>query len=299
MVKDFGELRDMLRERKMPFVAVAAAHDKAVIETVKLAAGEKIAHFVLVGDKIKIEGICEEIGCKIPQIIDEKDDIRAVARCVTLIKEGQADVLMKGLLTSSQFLKGILNKEEGLEYSGRLCHLAAFQIVGGERLAFFADGGMNMYPSLEQKVEILNLSVSAIKKIGYENVNVGVLCASEVPNEKSKSSMDAFNMQKMWENGEIKGCTLEGPISFDVAFSLEAAKHKGIKSHISGKTDLYIVPDIDSGNLIGKALIYGGKAKMAGVILGCSVPIVMTSRAEDAEGKLNSILLACAVGGKK
>jgi phosphate butyryltransferase len=201
---------------------------------------------------------------------------------------------MKGLVNSSVFLKAVLNTTHGLREKDVLSHLAAFEIPGQNRLHFHSDGGMCTFPNLLQKLSITENALTALRAMGYACPKVAILSANETVNPQIPSTADAYTIQKMNESGQISGCIIEGPVAMDVALSKEAAAHKKINSRICGETDLFIVPNIEAGNLVGKTLVYAAKAKMAGVILGATVPVVMTSRSDNAEAKLNSLALACA-----
>ncbi|MEL7657108.1 MAG: phosphate acyltransferase [Bacillota bacterium] len=275
-------------------IAVAVAQDKEVILTAAEAYQAGIADFILVGDQEKIKEIAEDIDRSFEfNVIDEKDENEASLLAAELVRKGEADVLMKGLVNSSVFLKAVLNEERGLRSGKSLSHLAAFEIPGQPKLAFYTDGGMNTFPDYEMKKNIVTNALEALKKLGIEVPKVAVLTANETVNPKMPSTVDAAKLTEAGEAGELPPCMIEGPVALDIALSREAAAHKKIESKISGDVDLFIVPNIEAGNMIGKTLIYCANAKMAGVILGGRKPIVMTSRAENAEGKMNSIILAC------
>ncbi|NTV90032.1 MAG: phosphate butyryltransferase, partial [Clostridiales bacterium] len=179
-----------------------------------------------------------------------------------------------------------------------LCHFAAFEIPGEKKLAYHVDGGMNIAPNLEQKKQIIILAIEALKAMGIDKPNVAVLTANEQVNPKMSATTDAKALVDMYEAGEFPPCVMEGPIAMDVAASAEAAKHKGISSKITGNVDIFVVPTIEAGNMVGKTLVYYAKAKIAGVIIGATNPIVMTSRADTAEAKLASIALACSMAAR-
>ena len=293
--KSFSDLKNRIGQMEKRRISVAAAEDAEVIKTLKTVTELELADCILVGDKVKIERLMKEEGLIRAEIIHEPEPGKAALEAANLVRQGRADVLMKGLVNSSDFLKAVLDKEKGLKTGKTLSHLAVFEVPNYPKLQFHTDGGMNLYPDLITKKAIIDNSLEALRKIGVELPNVAVLTANEAVNPKMPSTVDAAELVKWNNNGEFLQCIMEGPISMDVALSREAALHKGIKSEISGETDLFVVPNIDAGNMIGKTLLYCANAKMAGVILGAKSPVVMTSRAENAEGKLNSIILACAV----
>lgn len=300
MYTNFLQIRNMLNTIKPAVIAVASAHDESVLETVYETYMQGIANSILIGNKETILNIIDKKKYNFPiDIIDEKDDKQAALIAAKLVGTGKADILMKGLVNSSDFLKAVLDESSGLKTGRLLSHLAAFEIPGITKLAFYSDGGINLFPDLNTKKEIVINSIIAMHSIGILNPYVAVLTANEVINPKMPATVDAAALVQMNIEGKLPRCTLEGPISMDVALSLEAAAHKGIRSFISGLVDLFIVPNIEAGNMIGKTLIYYAGAKMAGVVLGAKCPIVMTSRAENSEGKLNSIALACLINNTK
>lgn len=291
----FSEFKSRIGQLEKRIIAVAAAQDPEVIKTIKEMTEQGIAKAVLVGKQTEIEKIMKDENLRKTEIINVSDPIEAAGEAAYLVKQGKADVLMKGMVNSSDFLKAVLDHERGLKTGKTLSHLAVFEVPAYHKLQFHSDGGMNLYPDLMTKKAIIENSLEALEKIGLMSPKVAVLTANEVINPKMPSTVDAAELVNMSRKGEFLPCIMEGPIAMDVALSKEAAQHKGIMSEISGDTDLFIVPNIDAGNMIGKTLMYCADAKMAGVILGAKSPIVMTSRAENAEGKLNSIILACAV----
>ncbi len=298
MIENFEQMKALLQsaQQHRPVVCVAAAADRAIIEAVKALQEQDLAEAILTGDESRILRLCQEAGVrKIPPIIAAEGEEDAAQKAAALTGAGGAQVLMKGQVNSSVFLRAVLREENGLRSGGLLCHLAVFQLPDGKRLQFHTDGGMNLFPDLEKKRQILELSVAALHRLGIECPNVAALSANEIVNPKVPSSVDAAQLQALCQEGAISGCVVEGPVAMDVALSCEAAAHKGIQSRISGRTDLFLMPNIEAGNLVGKALMYCAGAKMAGVVLGAACPVVMTSRADGAEAKLNSLVLALAL----
>lgn len=296
MPEDFTKLRKYAYGASLPVISVAVAQDREVIRTVKAAIAEGLAEAILVGDREQIEKLIEEEDIAFPISIEHEDEPEAACnKAVQLIRAGKADMLMKGIINSSVFLKAVLEDEKKNGNGGFLSHMAAFQIPGFNKLLFFSDGGMNIAPDLDGKKGIVINGVRGLHQLGKSCPKVAVITANENVDPKIPASVDAAQLAKMWDDEIFPECILEGPVTMDVALSREAALQKGIKSKVAGETDLFIGPDIQTGNIVGKTLIYCAGAKMAGVILGASYPIVMTSRAEDAEGKLNSIVLAAAL----
>lgn len=296
MYGTYSEIVDKIKSRGQVIVSVAVAQDKEVLAAIKLAQDAGIARAILVGDAQLIKPMSVEMGLgSDTPIIHEPDTNKAALRAVSIVRNGQAQVLMKGLINSSDFLRAVLNKEEGLRTGRQLSHLAAFEVPGQKKIFFVTDGGMNIAPTLTEKVSILTNAMLALHAMGITNPHVAVVAANEVVNPKMPVTIDGETLAQMSLAGELPAGIVEGPIALDVAISPEAAGHKGIDSKISGSVDLILVPTIETGNILGKSLIYYAKSKMAGIVLGATHPIVMTSRAETPEGKLNSIALACLV----
>lgn len=296
---NYREIVAEIKKRSLVRISVAVAQDREVLAAIKLAQDAGIAEAILVGDASIITPMAKEAGVSDNTlIIHEPETEKAAVRAVSLVKNGQAQVLMKGLINSSDFLRSVLHKEAGLRTGRLLSHLGAFEIPGQEKLLFITDGGMNIAPTLLEKKKILINAMLALQAMGITEPKVALLTANEAVSEKMPATMDARSLVEMSMAGELPSGIVEGPIALDVAVSLEAAKHKGINSKIAGNVDLMVVPNIETGNALGKSLIYFAGSKMAGIVLGATHPIVMTSRSETPEGKMNSIALACLVNGK-
>jgi len=294
LYRNYAEILEKAKSNGPITISVAVAQDKDVLKAVKLAGDAGLANAILVGDKKLIDPMLEEVGLPLDTpVVDEPDIDKATLKAVSLVKRGEARVLMKGLVNSSDFLKAVLHPEEGLRTGRLLSHLAVFEVPGQEKLIFHTDGGMNIAPNLQQKKDILINAMLALNSMGITKPNVAVLTANEQVNPRMLATVDAQALAEMSEAGEFPPGVIEGPIALDVAVSPEAARHKRIESKISGKVDLMLMPNVETGNIAGKTLIYYAGAKMAGLVLGATNPIVMTSRAETARGKLNSIALAC------
>jgi phosphate butyryltransferase len=299
MIQNFQTVYSQLADRpKKPVVAVAAAQEKDVIKSVTEAAAAGLVDAILVGDRQKIEELLESGGFAPGfSIIDEPDEGKATSIAISLIKSGQADVLMKGLVNSSVFLRAVLAAEKEEKDDAVFSHMAAFELPGRARMMFFTDGGMIIAPDLSMKRRILENAIGTLRSMGLERPKIAALAANEQVNPKMPATTDAEALTKLAEEGVFGSCILEGPMSMDVALSREAADKKGIVSKISGEVDLFLMPSIEAGNIVAKAMVYCGNARMAGIILGASFPIVMTSRAESAQGKMDSIAMACLGSG--
>ncbi|MCL2492603.1 MAG: bifunctional enoyl-CoA hydratase/phosphate acetyltransferase [Clostridiales bacterium] len=297
MLENYKEIREGLQKGPGHRVAIAAAADAEVLEAVCMMLKEGFAEPILFGDAVKIAKLAETAGLDSAalRVVDEPDGAAAALRAAKSVRDGEAEVLMKGLVNTSDFLRAVLDGENGIRGESLLSHLAAFETPGCPRLIIQTDGGMNLYPTLDEKVGILKNAVEALHRLGVECPKVAALSANEAVNPKMVSSVDADALAKMNTAGEIEGCIVEGPVALDVALSADAAKRKKIESRIAGETDLFLVPNIDAGNIMGKTLVCCTHAKMAGVVLGAKAPIVLVSRSDNAESKLNSLALACAL----
>lgn len=299
MLRDFQEVLDKAKNCGQVIISVAVAQDRDVLKAVRLAHDSGLIKPILVGDATAIKPMLAEAGLPADTIIlDEKDDKKAALAAVELVHQGKAQILMKGLVNTSDFLKAVLDSKVGLRTGRLLSHLAAFEVPGEAKLIFHSDGGMNIAPSVEEKKEILMNAMLALHALGIEKPNVAVLTANECVSSKMPATIDAKRLTELAAEGTLPAGVVEGPISLDVAISPEAARHKGIVSKIAGQVDLFLMPNIETGNALSKSLIYYAKGKMAGIVLGAAHPIVLTSRAETPEGKLCSIALACLAASK-
>jgi len=219
-----------------------------------------------------------------------------VEKSVRMVSSGEADLLMKGLVKTSSLLKAVLDKEWGLRTGSLLSHLFLFEIPNLERRVIgISDGGMNTYPDLSAKAKIIENAVACYHKIGIPQPKIAALAAVEAVNPEMQATLDAAALAKMNERGQIRGCIVDGPLALDNAISEESARIKGINSPAAGNADMLLVPDIESGNFIGKVLLYMTGGKGAGVILGARKPIVLTSRFDSMQTKLLSIALGAVV----
>lgn len=294
MLKNFAEVVQKAKKLGGVTISVAAAQDKDVLQALKAAQDAGLAKAILVGDAGLIKPMLAEVGLAADtRVVDVPDVQQAALAAVSLVKAGKAQIFMKGLVNSGDFLKAVLNSEVGLRTGRLLSHLSAYEIPGEEKIVFHTDGGMNIAPNLDEKKDILANAMQALAALGNPMPNVAILAANEIVNPKMPVTVDAKELVDMQARGELFPGIIEGPIAMDVALSPEHAKHKGINSQVSGKVDLFMVPTIEAGNLLSKALIHYAKFKNAGVILGAMSPVVMVSRADSAEAKLHSIALAC------
>ena len=296
MIHDLTELITRAKERPKRRIAVAAAEDENVLKSLQSAMNEGIIIPILVGCRNKIEQIANHINFDLNEveIMDNSNvDVNSVAIAVELIRNGEADFLMKGLVQTGDLLRGVLDKEKGLPIERLLSHVALFQSPYYHKVFCVTDVAMNIAPDLEAKVKILNNAVSVFHQLRIENPKVAVAAAVEYVNPKMEATVHAAEIKKMNVDGEIKGCIVDGPLAVDIAFNKDAAVHKVIKGEVAGDCDIVLMPDIEAGNMVYKTLNFIGGAKSASIITGASVPIVLTSRSDDDKTKLLSIALAC------
>lgn len=297
VLKHLYELKDILVDKPTRRLVLAAAQDQTSLCSVISAARDGYIEPILVGDKEAIQNIAIQNNLDISgvRMIHEPDTDVAVEIAVKMVRSNQADILMKGKVGTSTLLKAVLNKEWGLRTGSLLSHIAIFEVGAYHKLISVTDVAMNIAPNLQDKIAIVNNSVACLNRLGIELPKVAVLGAVEMVSENMQATLDAALLSKMNQRDQIKHCIIDGPLAFDNAISLDSANHKGIRSDVAGDTDLLLMPDIEVGNVLYKSLVFFAHAKVAAVILGAMVPIVLTSRSDSDQAKYDSILLAAAV----
>ncbi|WP_027206675.1 phosphate butyryltransferase [Butyrivibrio fibrisolvens] len=299
MSKSFDDILSKLKTTGKKKLAVAYAQDEHVLEAVELAHQKGIVDAVLVGDAEKIVEIAKSLNMNLDEyeVIDVKDMQEAATCAVKLVHDGKADIYMKGSLDSKTFLKSVLNKEVGLRTGQTLSHVCVFEIPGIDRLLFLTDVAFLPYPTLEDKKQIIEYTVNVARACGVDMPKVAPLAAVEVVNPKMPVTVEADELTKACEAGEIKNCIVDGPLSMDLAIDPEAAKFKpGAESRkIVGDADILLFPDIHAGNLTYKTIVRLAKVKNGNILLGTKAPVILTSRSDSVDVKLNSIALAAVV----
>lgn len=299
MIRDLNELIRKAKEKPARTMAVAAAEDEHVLKAVRDAVNERVIIPLLIGDKAKVEQVAKSIGFDLNgiELIDNREGGAVSARlAVAKVKRGEADLVMKGFVSTADLLKAVLDKETGLRAGRLLSHVAFFQSPYYHKVFGVTDAAMNIAPDLEAKIQIIQNAVNACHGIGVENPKVAVVAAVETVNSKMEATVHAARLRKMNRNGVLTRCIVDGPFAIDIAVNREAANHKGIESEVAGDCDMILVPDIEAGNMLYKALNFLGGAVSAAVVLGASAPIVLTSRSDDERSKLLSIALAACIG---
>ncbi|MDE7403795.1 MAG: phosphate butyryltransferase, partial [Lachnospiraceae bacterium] len=274
------------------------AQDSAVLEAVKAAKERKIADAILVGNEKEIRDIAASLNMDLSgfEIINVEDTTEAALTAVKLVHDGKADMYMKGLIDTKGFLKSVLDKEVGLRTGKPLSHVCVFEIEGIDHLLFLTDVAFIPYPTLEDKVNIINNTLEITSACGIENPKVAPLAAVEVINPKMPATVEAGELTQMNKDGKITGCIVDGPLSLDLAIDPEAAKHKGATDRaIQGDADILLFPDIHAGNLVYKCLVHTAKVVNGNILTGTKAPVILTSRSDDFETKVNSIALGAVV----
>ena len=294
MFQSFAEIISVAQRQDKVKIAVAAAADADVLTAVCEAKKNGIADAILVGDTNAIKEICQQHGIDFGMFeLEHVPDVRMAAkRAADLVRQGMAQVMMKGLVGTADFMRAVLNKTEGLGTGGLLSHVVVFEAADFNRLMLLTDAAINIAPDLPQKVQIIGNALRVTSALGNRNPRVAMLAAVETVTASMKATEDAALIAKMAERGQIKGCCIDGPLALDNAVSPTAAKHKGIGGEVAGNADLLVVPNIEAGNVLYKALVYFAKAPLAGIVIGAAAPVVLTSRADSPQTKVNSIALA-------
>jgi len=294
VLKNLEELLELAKGRKAT-VSLAGGEDIEALKALKEAKKEGIVEEVIVvGNGEKSRKNMEEIGVNF-KLIETSSDVETAEKAVKEVSSGNAQVLMKGLIKTSVLLKAVLNKEWGLRTGKLLSHVILAHSPHVDRVFFITDGGMVIRPNLEQKVQIINNAVEVAHKLGYEKPKVALIAAVEVVNPDMPETLEAAMIAKMADRGQIKGAVIDGPFGVDNAMSEWAANVKGVKGEVAGHADILVVPDIHSGNFLGKSFVYVGGGTIAGIVVGAKAPIVIVSRADTARSKLMSLALAIAV----
>ncbi len=298
MIQKLSELVDLAKAKKQRRIAVAAAGDYDVLEALKNAEEYNIIEPVLIGIKSKIEEISKEIGYDISkhEIVDIEDRYEASLYASQIIRDGYADILMKGLVSTGVLLKAVLDKEHGLRKGDILSHVALFETPQYHKLLGITDAAMNVAPTFQDKIALIKNAVDVFHLLGEPNPKVAVVGAVETVNQRMESTMHAATLSMMNKRMQITGCLIDGPLALDNAVSKKAAEIKHIQSDVAGDVDIVVAPDINGANFLYKSLIFLGGANAAAVIMGAKVPIVLTSRADSEKIKFYSIALAAAIG---
>ncbi len=293
MLKTFDEVIERACHYGPKRLSVAVSQAKDVMTAVEQARQRGLINGILVGDKEETISVCKklDIDPKNYELIDQNDKTEAARTAVKLVSEKKAELLMKGMLGTARILKVVLDKEIGLRTKRLLSHAYVLKLKNYGRLLTITDGAMNIAPNLEQKAQIVQNVIDFCRSLEIEEPKIAVLAALELVNPDMQATIDAACLSKMVERGQITGGIVDGPLAFDNAISKKAALHKGIQSPVSGEVDAVLVPEIESGNIFAKSLVYLANAEPAGILLGTISPVVLVSRSDTAISKVRSIAL--------
>jgi phosphotransacetylase len=299
MLNSFEQIKAQLGQaQQKKRIGVIAAQDEHTLDAVVLAAKDGLVEPVLLGRKSEIAVLLEHLNNKPGdfEIIDIEEPEECAKSAALLVRSGQLDCLIKGKIETGAMMKALVNKEYGIRDSETMSHISFYESPFYHKLFASTDGALLTYPTLEQKKGEIDNAVKAFHRLGVPEPKVAVLAAVDSVNPKMKESVEAAELKAMWQEGKITGCIVEGPISYDLALSKEAAEIKGYQSPVAGDADILVLPDIMSGNLLLKALSVTGDAKFAGTVIGARVPIVITSRSMPMRDKYLSIVLNAVIG---
>ena len=292
-IRNFEQLLEAALTRAPKRVVIVGAGQRQTLHAARLARGMGLARCTFIDDPERLALLAEEQGVSLEgvEIIEEGDMVRAAYRAVEMIHADEADLLMNGRAQPVELMQAVLDRERGLRIGKVISDVSIFEIPGFDRLIFISDVAVVVSPTLAQKVQIVQNAIDTAIELGVELPRVAVLAATEMVNPDIAANMDAANLSKMAERGQIRGGVVDGPLAIDNAISLKAAQMKDIKSEVAGRADILITPDVESGNILAKAIAYFAQGKMAGVVVGAKCPIVMPSRSDPPEQKLMSLAL--------
>lgn len=295
-IKNLETFLDLAASKPKRTIAIAAAEDEPVLQAIAAADKAGLANAILIGNKEKIIKLAAELEIDLSHfdIVEENDPATAAKKAVALVRDNSAQVLMKGMVGTADFLRAVLNKDAGLRKGELLSHIGFFDPPSYHKVIALTDAAQNITPSIDEKILIMKNSVELFNKLGVMNPKVAMLAAVENVNTKMESTVHAAILTQMNRRKQIKNCIIDGPLAFDNAVSKEATEHKGIQSEVAGDTDLLFAPNIEVANALYKCFTYFGSASVAATILGASCPIVLTSRADSDRSKLMSIALSVA-----
>ncbi len=297
MIKTIDDIFSLARQKGHGCrLVLCQASNEHALEAALEASAMGFVTPILVGRRDEIHEAARNLDRSVEgvQIVEAEDAEGMVEAAVRMVSSGQADILMKGGVTTPQIMKGVLNRQWGLRTDRLISHLAVFQIPAYHKLLVLTDAAMNIAPTLEEKAVIVQNTVDFVRRLGIDTPKVAVLAAIEQVNPKMPATLDADALKQMNARGEIVDCLVDGPLSFDLAVSQESKRDKHFESPVAADADILLAPDIEAGNLLYKSFAFFTECRMGAVILGAAAPIVLTSRADTMDAKLASIALAVA-----
>jgi phosphate butyryltransferase len=293
IVRNFAQLLEAAMVRAPKRVAIVGGGQRQTLHAARMARGMGLAHCILIDSPARLETIAaeERIDLTGMELIEEDDMIRAAYKAVEMVHAEQVDLVMNGRALPVELMKAALDRDKGLRIGKVITDVSVFEIPDFDRLIFVSDVAIVVSPTLAQKVAIVQNAIDTAIELGVECPRVAILAATEMVNPEMPASLDAANLSKMAERGQIRGGLVDGPLALDNAMSVKAAEMKGITSQVAGHADILITPDVESGNILAKALAYFAKGHMAGVVVGAKCPIVMPSRSDPPQQKMLSLAL--------
>lgn len=298
-IRNFAQLLEAALERAPKRVVIVGAGQRQTLHAARLARGMGLAHCILIDDPLRLQSVATREGIDLAgmEIIEQGDMVEAAYQAVAMIHAEEADLVMNGRALPVELMKAALDKEKGLRIGKVLSDVSIFEIPDVDRLILVSDVGMVVSPTLAQKVAIVQNAIDTAIALGIERPKVAILAATEMVNPEMPANMDAANLSKMAERGQIRGGLVDGPLALDNAISRKAAEMKGIESKVAGDADILITPDVESGNILAKAIVYFARGHMAAVVVGAKCPIIMPSRSDPPEQKLMSLALGVYLSG--
>lgn len=293
IIRNFAQLLETAMERAPKRVAIVGGGQRQTLHAARLARGLGLAHCILIDSPSRLESVAAEEGIDLAgmEIIEEDDMVQAAYKSVEMVHAEEVDLVMNGRALPVELMRAALDREKGLRIGKIITDVSVFEIPDFDRLIFVSDVAIVVSPTLAQKVAIVQNAIDTAIELGIERPRVAILAATEMVNPEMPANMDAANLSKMAERGQIRGGLVDGPLALDNAISLKAAQMKGITSQVAGHADILITPDVESGNILAKALAYFAKGHMAGVVVGAKCPIVMPSRSDPPQQKMLSLAL--------
>ena len=294
MLNNLDRFFDLAAGKAGGKLAVAACHDRDVLLACIEAETRGLCHPILIGDGQKTA----ELLCKLGhdpaafEIITTPDDVASAAMAVSLVREGKANAIMKGLLQTGDLMRAVINKETGIRTGRLLSHVMVYECPGCDRLLYLTDGGMNTFPTLDQKAEILENAAQVLHKLGYTESAAACICGAEAVNPKIQSTLDAQALSEMTDRWAPYGLSVYGPVGLDLAISPHAVEKKKYNAPGAGRADILLVPDIEAGNMLYKELTWLAGAATAGLVLGTRVPVLLTSRSDAVQARVDSCAVA-------
>lgn len=293
MLKTYDEVIKKVRKFPEKKVCGVCMADEAAIEGALKAEALGIADLIFIGNRDLIEKILKKEGVdKEYEILHVDSDKEGAEKVVALAREEKIDFILKGHIETATLMRAVVDKEKGLQTGKQISHMSFEEIPTYHKLVSITDGGITINPTVDQKEAIINNAVEIFHKFGYEKPKIACLAAVEKVNPKMQATLDAAELKERNQKGQIEGCIVEGPISFDLAYSPKAAEIKGYESEVAGDPDIFLVPDVQVGNILDKSINFAGGGKMSGFVVGAKCLIILTSRSATAEEKYLSMAMA-------